>query len=145
MTEYFSAAQPIDAPADKIWGILADLGNQELAKGFCRAMHVTGSGSGAVRTYEVFDDLGGGSVSERIEHFDPQARCYSYRVFDIGGLPFADYVASIRISAAGPKRCVVIYYAQFVPVGDAPASLGLQITRSNFDFVVTRLREMGSK
>ena len=142
MTEYFSAAQPIDATADRVWKILADLGNQELTKGFCRAVHVTGSGVGAVRTFELFDDESGSAVSERIEQFEPEARYYSYRVFDIGPLPFVDYVGSFRIAAAGPKRCVVIYHAQFLPVGDVPASLGQDSIRSNFDFVVTRLREM---
>jgi hypothetical protein len=89
--------------------------------------------------------LGGGAVSERIEQFDPESRCYSYRVFDIGPLAFADYVDSFRIATAGPKRCVVIYHAQFLPVGDAPASLRLEITRRNFDFVVTRLRELSAE
>ena len=106
--EYFSAAQPVDAPADRVWDILADLGNREFVKGFCRAVHVTGNGFGAVRTFELFDEAGGGSVSERIEQFDPESRCYKYRVFDIGPLPFADYVGSFRIAAAGPERCVVI-------------------------------------
>ena len=145
MTEYFSAAQPVDAPVDRVWNILADLGNREFVKGFCRAVHVTGSGFGAVRTFELFDEAGGGSVSERIEQFDPESRCYGYRVFDIGPLPFADYVGSFRIAAAGPKRCVVIYHATFLPVGDAPVSLAQEMVRRNFDFVVMRLREMSSK
>ena len=145
MTEYFSGAQPVDASADTVWKILADLGNREFVKGFCRAVRVTGSGFGAVRTFDLFDEAGGGSVSDRIEQFDPESRCYGYRVFDIGPLPFADYVGSFRIAAAGPKRCVVIYHAQFLPVGDAPASLGHEMIRRNFEFVMTRLREMSLK
>jgi Polyketide cyclase / dehydrase and lipid transport len=144
MTEYFSAAQPVAASADRIWAILADFSNQELVKGFCRAVHVTGSGRGAVRTFELFDDVGGGAVSERIEEIDREARYYSYRVFDIGPLPFADYVGSFRIAAAGPTRSVVIYHAEFLPVGDASASLGLEMVRHNFDFVMARLRDMCS-
>ena len=144
MNEYFSAAQPVDASADSIWRILADLGNQELVKGFCRGVRVTGSGLGAVRTFELFDEVGGGAVSERIESFDPEARCYRYRVFDIGPLPFADYVGSLRIAAAGPKRCVVIYRAELLPVGDASAASCLEMVRGNFEFLVTRLREMCS-
>jgi hypothetical protein len=66
-------------------------------------------------------------------------------VFDIGPLPFADYVGSIRLALAGPERCVVIYHAEFLPLGDFPATLGLQMTQQNFQFLIARLRELCSK
>ena len=60
------------------------------------------------------------------------------------GLPFVDYVGSIRLSLAGPKRCVIIYHAEFMPLGDFPPALGLQMTQQNFKFLVARLRELSS-
>jgi Polyketide cyclase / dehydrase and lipid transport len=140
--EYFSSAQAIQAPADRVWQLLADIGNPEMVKGFCRAVHVKGQGAGAIRTFELLDEQGGGSVSERIEQFDAAARYYSYRLFDIGPLPLADYVGQVRVSAAGPKCCVVIYHAQCLPVGDALPSLVRGIAQSNFGFLVRRLREL---
>ena len=95
---------------------------------------------GATRTFELFESAGGGTVSERIEQFDDQAHYFSYRVFDIGPLPFVDYVGSIRLASAGSGRCVIIYRAEFMPFGEHPASLGLQMTGQNFKFLVGRLR-----
>ena len=140
MTERFSAAESIDASVERIWHLLSDFGNMDVVKGFCRAVHVQGSGAGAVRTFELFEEAGGGTVSERIEQFDSQAHYFSYRVFDIGPLPFVDYVGSIRLASAGSGRCVIIYRAEFMPFGEHPASLGLQMTGQNFKFLVGRLR-----
>jgi hypothetical protein len=83
--------------------------------------------------------------SERIEEFDAPAYYFRYRVIDIGPLPFVDYVGSIRLALAGPERCVVIYHAEFLPVGGFPPGLGLQMTQQNFQFLVARLRELSSK
>ena len=145
MIEQYSAAELIDASVDRVWTLLADFGNKDVVKGFCRAVRVVGSGRGAIRTFELFEDAGGGAVSERIEQFDSERYYFSYRVFDSGPLPFVDYVGSIRLSLAGPERCVIIYHAEFMPLGDFPPALGLQMTQQNFKFLVARLRELSSK
>ncbi len=145
MTERFSAAESIDASVERIWHLLSDFGNMDVVKGFCRAVHVQGSGVGAIRTFELFENAGGGTVSERIEQFDSQAHYFSYRVFDIGPLPFVDYVGSIRLASAGAQRCVVIYHAEFMPFGEHPAALGSQMTEQNFRFLVGRLRDLCAK
>jgi hypothetical protein len=145
MIERYSAAERIDAPVDRIWGLLSDFGNRDVVQGFCRSVHVEGRGAGALRTFELFEETGGGAVSERIEEFDAPAYYFRYRVIDIGPLPFVDYVGSIRLALAGPERCVVIYHAEFLPVGGFPPGLGLQMTQQNFQFLVARLRELSSK
>jgi hypothetical protein len=145
MTERYSAAHRIDAPVERVWRLIADFGNKEVVQGFCRDVRVHGSGAGAVRTFVLFDDAGGGEVSERIEQFDNEAHYFSYRVFDIGPLPFADYVGSIRLAAAGPQRCVAIYHAQFIALEELPAAEGLSMCRRNFEFLVARLRALCSK
>src|SRR3984957_7602951 len=115
MTERFSAAESIDASVERIWHLLSDFGNMDVVKGFCRAVHVQGSGAGAIRTIELFEEAGGGTVSERIEQFDSPAHYFRYRVFDIGPLPCVDFVGSIRLPSAGAQRCVVIFHAEFMP------------------------------
>jgi Polyketide cyclase / dehydrase and lipid transport len=145
MTERYSAAHRIDAPVERVWRLLSDLGNKEVAEGFCRGVRVHGSGVGAVRTFELLDDAGGGEVSERIEQFDNEAHYFGYRVFDIGPLPFADYVGSIRLAAAGPQRCVAIYHATFIALDDFSPTEAMKTCRQNFEFLVTRLRTLSSK
>lgn len=144
MNGVLSRAEYVEASAEKVWGIISDLGNRDVIDNFCQEVHVDGEGVGAVRTFKLFPKDGGGSVSERIEQYDQDARVLSYRVFDVGPLPFADYVGSFRIAVAGPGRCAVIYHAQFVPIGDADVAVGAQMALHNFATLVETLRRLTS-
>ncbi|MFL9872904.1 SRPBCC family protein [Paraburkholderia megapolitana] len=144
MDGVLSRAEYVEASAEKVWGIVSDLDNRDVIENFCQEVHVDGEGVGAVRTFKLFPRDGGFSVSERIEQYDREARFFSYRVFDVGLLPFADYVGSIRIAVAGPERCVVIYNAKFVPIGDMSVDVGIQMTLHNFATLVESLRRLTS-
>ncbi len=62
---------------------------------------------------------GGGTIIERLEKIDDDARTYSYTITD-RPLPLANYVATIKVTGEGPGNeggCKVEWSSEFEPVG----------------------------
>ncbi len=58
---------------------------------------------------------GGGTIIERLEKIDDDARTYSYTITD-SPLPLANYVATIKVTGEG-EGCKVEWSSEFEPVG----------------------------
>lgn len=136
---HFSAAERIAAPADAIWALLANLANPKMIEGFMASLRVDGDGNGAVRTFTLLPEHGGGEVSERIYNFDPAGRSYAYRVLDVGALPFAEYDGRLTVAPAGPGQAVYSYVASFIPAGDTPDNCRAMVA-GNFNGLVRNIR-----
>jgi Polyketide cyclase / dehydrase and lipid transport len=132
--ETYAAAARIAAPADRIWAILADLAHPAVLEGFCESVHVDGTGNGALRTFR----FEGGTVSERIERFDPARRSYAYHLVDIGPIPCGEYEGRLEILAAGPDAAVLSYTARYVPID---AAFMHEMVRKNFATLIQNLEK----
>ena len=136
----------IPTSATIAWEVLGDFSLREIAQGICTRVEVEGSGVGAVRTMYIAGTWGDGYtggaevyVRERLEQRDDAERFMSYRLIDAGPLPFADYMGSARIVAAGPHGCIAVMTSAFVPVeldDEAAASL----SRGSIDLALANLR-----
>jgi len=136
----------IEAPAEVGWEVLGDFSLKEIAQGICSRVEVDGSGIGAVRTMYISTTWGNGYtggaevyVRERLETYDEDERCMSYRLVDAGPLPFGDYIGTARIVAAGPDQCIAVMTSAFVPVelDDAAAAT---LSRQSIDLALANLR-----
>ena len=136
----------IPVPASVAWDVLGDFSLREIAQGICTRVEVTGWGPGAVRTMYIAGTWGDGytggaevRVQERLETRDDAERCMSYRLIDAGPLPFADYVGTARVVAAGPDGCIAVMTSAFVPIeldNEAAAAL----SRGSIDLALENLR-----
>ena len=110
----------IGASADKVWAVVGDLASLVPGGGMVERIDVAGEGAGAIRTFHLPGDA---TVTERIEHHDPAARRYSYRILDFGPLPFADYLGAAEVRADGPDACILAWSADAAPAGVDAAML----------------------
>ena len=136
----------IASPAATAWRVLGDFSATEIAAGICSRIEVDGAGIGAVRTMYIAGTWGDGYtggaevyVKERLESYDEEERCMTYRLVDAGPLPFADYLGSARLVCAGPDRCIAVMTSAFVPVemDDAAAAA---LSRGSIDLALANLR-----
>jgi hypothetical protein len=127
----YEAEQTLAASADRVWALLSDLANPEVAAGFVRVT-VEGSGRGAVRTLVLAPEQGGGVVIERIEAFEPAARSYRYRVLEPGPLPFADYAGQLGVVPANDAEALLTYRATYRPSRPADEAHCRRIAAGSF-------------
>ena len=83
----------------------------------------------------------GAVIVERLETFDNQARMYSYSITE-GPFPVTDYLATLKVEAAGDSETLVTWSGRFTPdgVSDAEAQAlfqgvyegGLEALKGNF-------------
>jgi hypothetical protein len=137
----------IAAPAAVTWEVLRDFSLAEIARGICTRVEVSGSGVGAVRTMYMAatwgDGYTGGAeayVRERLETLDEAERYMTYRLIDIGPLPFADYLGTARVVAAGPGQCVAVMSSAFVPV-EIDEATAQELSRGSIDLALSNLRD----
>ena len=137
----------IAAPAHVAWDILRDFSLTEIARGICKRVTVEGTGIGAVRTMYMDGAWGEGhvdvheaSVKERLETYDEAERSMSYRLIDVGPVPFADYVGTARIVPAGPDACVAVMTSAFVPV-EIDEATARAMSEASIDRALANLRE----
>ncbi len=63
--------------------------------------------------------VGGGTIVERLETLDEEARLYSYTILE-APLPVAGYQSTIRVSDAEGGGCTVEWSSEFEPAGADP-------------------------
>ncbi len=92
----------IDAPADKVWAIIA---NFDALKDWHPAVAESpaskGNEEGSVRELKL---KGGGALTETLESHDAAKMKYSYRAKDGGALPVTNYTSTISVKAEGKGR-----------------------------------------
>jgi hypothetical protein len=83
---------------------------------------------------------GAGTVVERLENLDDNARSYSYTIVE-GPLPVADYAATIRVVEDDDgKGCTVEWTSDFEPTG--PEADALAVIRGVFEAGLKNLEAM---
>lgn len=100
--------EEIGAPAEQVWGALGSFGGLEQWAPGVTSCKLEGSGVGAKRTIA----MGGMTIVERMESCDRAARRFSYSIVE-GPMPVENYLATVSVSAAGPKRARVLWTASF--------------------------------
>jgi hypothetical protein len=106
----------IEAPAEAVWELLSDFGGlQKYAHpGFVIGCDCDGSGVGALRTVTMAD---GSQVLERLERLEKDARRLSYSILGECKFPVKDYLATVKVTSLGEKRCQVDWQSTFEALG----------------------------
>ncbi len=105
-------SEQVAAPADSVWGLLADFGGVARYSPGIERCEVRGEGVGAVRTLTL---PGGSTLEERLESLDPAARRLSYSIVS-GPIPVKNYLATIEVREDG-EGCRIDWGSRFEPVG----------------------------
>ena len=107
----------IASSADEVWQLLADFGGIEkwIDSSLIASCESDGSAVGATRTIVLAG--GGGSVRERLESLDADARRYSYAIIGESPLPVANYLSVVKVSETGPGQTLVDWCGTFEPRG----------------------------
>jgi hypothetical protein len=99
--------EELDTPIDPVWNLIRDFADiSAWAQG--RVIRVDGAGVGMVRHI----DGPAGRFVERCEVHDEAAYTFSYRLLE-SPLPVTNYLASVRLSAAGSSGCAIEWMAEF--------------------------------
>lgn len=125
----------LDASADAVWAVVGDLADTLITEGLAERVVVEGSGAGAVRRFFL---PGGISIAERIETFEPAARSYTYRIFDYGPLPFADYLGHAQVLPDGPDAALLSWSAIAAPL-DGTDDVARTMIEANLDHALSAL------
>jgi hypothetical protein len=129
-----SAKVPV--PADQVWNIIG--GFNALPTWHPAVKESKLDAGGRVRTLEL---AGGGSITERLEHFDEKDRVYSYSILQ-GPLPVKNYVATIKVKQnADGKGCTIDWWSEFVPAG-APEADAVKVVQGIYQAGFDSLQKM---
>lgn len=132
MAEY-SHSEKIAAPADKVWATVRQFGD---GSWMGVEMMCDGEGEGAVRRIA----MGGGSIAERCERVDDEARVLGYTIVD-GAVPFTDYHSTMEVAEDG-RGSLLTWSATYEPIGDpAQAESVVQMIYSNGSQALKRYLE----
>jgi carbon monoxide dehydrogenase subunit G len=94
----------IDAPADKVWGIIKDFSAlKNWHPAVAESPADKGNEEGSVRQIKL---KGGGALTETLETYDAAKMRYSYRAKDGGALPVTNYTSTITVKAEGAGTVV---------------------------------------
>ncbi len=104
----------IAASATSVWALIRDFGDLSKWAAGIESCEVSGEGIGAVRTLGL---PGGGTLKERLEAFDEEARSFSYSMVEPIPLPLKNYLATVTLSEEGPDRCGIEWSSSFEPSG----------------------------
>jgi carbon monoxide dehydrogenase subunit G len=102
----------IDAGIDVVWELVSDFGGISRISPEVSSCEVEGRGVGAVRSIVS----SGFAVQERLESLDEGTRSFSYSMLE-GPIPFKNYVASVKLTDAGPQRTRISWSGTFEPAG----------------------------
>lgn len=126
----------VDAPPDAVWKMIGGFNTlpdwnpavqrSELERG------------GVMRKLSL---LGGGSIVERLEHFDNDDRVYTYSIID-APLPVRNYVATLRVKDAGGGKSLVEWSSEFEAASGASETDAVQAIQNIFQSGLDNLRKM---
>lgn len=97
--------------ASLVWALVGRFeGLEDWAPGVDKTV-MEGNGPGAHRILSLSQ---GGSMTERLESFEPDSLTYSYSIIE-GPLPVRDYVATLRVHPLPGNRAAVEWSSSFEP------------------------------
>ncbi len=109
----------INAPAEKVWGIIKDYGDMSWLPAVKSTTVEGGNTKGATRVLTLKD---GGTITEELKKYDDKKMSYAYKITEISTaktitysgaeekvpvLPVTDYAASIDLEDNGPSTKVI--------------------------------------
>jgi len=115
----------IDAPAEKVWGIIKDFGDMSWHPGISSVTNQEGNKKGAVRVLTL---ASGGTINEELKKYDEAKMSYSYKIVEMSTaktitysgaeekvpvLPVDNYAASIEVEAQGADKSKVSWKAAY--------------------------------
>ncbi len=119
----------IDAPAEKVWGIIKDYGDMSWHHGIKSVTNQDGNKKGAIRVLTLND---GGTITEELKKYDEAKMSYSYKITEMSTaktithagaeekvpvLPVDNYAATIEVEPQGDKSKVswkAAYYRAYM-------------------------------
>jgi mxaD protein len=119
----------IDAPAEKVWGIIKDYGDMSWHPGIKSVTNQEGNKKGAIRVLTLND---GGTINEELKKYDEAKMSYSYKITEMSTaktithsgaeekvpvLPVDNYAATIEVEPQGDKSKVswkAAYYRAYM-------------------------------
>lgn len=111
--------QDVAFPANAVWQVVGDWGNQDVGAGFVKRVETSGKSVGDTRTLFLSAQYGGGKVSERLEDYDALRMTYRYSLVDYGLVPWANYSARLTVAAVGAENARFVFEAKMIPAGVA--------------------------
>lgn len=126
----------IDASAEAVWKIIGGFNSlPDWHPGVQKSELERG---GVMRKLSL---LGGGSIIERLEHFDNNDRVYTYSIID-APLPVRNYVASIRVKDAPSGKALVEWSSDFEPASGATSDDAVRAVQGIYQAGLDNLRKM---
>ena len=114
--------EDIDAPADRLWRLVADFGNVRWSPGG-EGARTEGNGPGMVRILGI----GSSEIRERLESRDDAARTIVYTIPQGLPMPITDYRATMIVRSAGDRRSELEWSCTFKPDGVPEAEASAQL------------------
>lgn len=127
----------LSAPADAVWALVGNIGDETIGKGLVERIEVIGEGVGALRLLHL---PGGAVLRERIEAYSEADRYYVYRVIDSGPFNFTNYLAMARVTPAGPDACILSWNTQAQAVCGFEDEMQAML-QGNIDYICSVLSE----
>ncbi|MEC4748086.1 SRPBCC family protein [Methylomicrobium sp. Wu6] len=154
----------INAPAEKVWGIIKDYGDMSWHPGISSVANQEGNKKGAVRVLTL---VSGGTISEELKKYDEAKMSYSYKITEMSTaqtithagaeehvpvLPVHDYAATIGVEAQGADKARVFWKAAYYRAymnNDPPAEMNEEVANKAVDNVLktglTNLKALAEK
>lgn len=130
-----SMKQHLPVPASQVWQVIG--GFNALPDWHPAIQKSELEGGGTLRRLTV---PGAGTIVERLENADDNARTYSYSIVE-GPLPVSDYKATIRVVEDGDgEGCTVEWTSEFDPAG--PEVDALAAIRGVYEAGLQNLKKM---
>jgi len=141
----------IDAPAEKVWGIIKDFGDMTWHPGISSVTNQEGNKKGAIRVLTLAD---GGTISEELKKYDEAKMSYSYKITEMStaktithsgaeekvpALPVHDYAATIGVEAQGADKAKVFWKAAYYRAymnNDPPAEMNEEVANKAVENVL---------
>ena len=112
MTET-KVVEKINAPLDLVWSNLGNFAGLKPGSGI-ESVDYKGEGVGMIRLIK----LSIGTVVERLDHYDPEAKNYGYSIINEDSpLPFLNYSAAVQLLENEDNTTTVEWTGTFEPRG----------------------------
>ena len=105
--------EKINASLDHVWSNLGNFSGLKPGSGI-ESVDYKGEGVGMIRSIK----LSIGTVVERLDHYDPEAKNYTYSIINEDcPLPFLNYSAEVQLLKNGDNTTTVEWTGTFEPRG----------------------------
>ena len=106
-------AEKINASLDQVWSNLGNFAGLKPGSGI-ESVDYKGEGVGMIRSIK----LSIGTVIERLDHYDPEAKNYGYSIINEDSpLPFLNYSATVQLLKNEDNTTTVEWTGTFEPRG----------------------------